>query len=522
MGLATLRGSARHDLLAPAAVSAETLRWGSARLLGGLLLRAAATARAAVLAAGRSLSPLRVVSLVAARSGAGVWQRAGRRGALAAMSGCAQARLGCGGSRGAGSCAGGPASAATIRGAKLAGCGAGLACLASGLAGGAGVYVLVARGAVTIDLGIGRAVRPLRTIRLEIAAPAETVFDVVAAPYLRRTPRAMAGKLEVWERGSDMAVAAHFTPVSRGMRTTTVEAVRFTRPERIEFRLLRGPVPHVRETFELHPTASGTQLEYTGEMGTDLWALGRWWGRAVAGRWEATVRSRWMGSARRRSGGPAVAGERAGGSTDFERQRAADLPSAPARRGRHAGGLRGDRNGRPAGGSRPVERGARRARSGNSSSSGCCSGGSAPRSVRRALASSRPVGVGQVGTGEPTPLWQLPVIVAGLTGLAGGLAGWDAGVRVTGGCLLVGLAQAVLLERLVAARERRTGTGASTGCRGRESSGGRAWGTKRRGAERTADGTAAAESTPMTAAEVAAEGRRAADECRWPRRARAQ
>lgn len=77
-----------------------------------------------------------------------------------------------------------------------------------------------------------------------------------------------------------------------------------------------------------------------------------------------------------------------------------------------------------------------------------------PRSVRRALASSRPVGVGQVGTGEPTPLWQLPVIVAGLTGLAGGLAGWDAGVRVTGGCLLVGLAQAVLLERLVAARER--------------------------------------------------------------------
>lgn len=181
-----------------------------------------------------------------------------------------------------------------------------LACLASGLAAGAGVYVLVARGAVTIDLGIGRAVRPLRTIRLEIAAPAETVFDVVAAPYLRRTPRAMAGKLAVWERGSDMAVAAHFTPVSRGMRTTTVEAVRFTRPERIEFRLLRGPVPHVRETFELHPTASGTQLEYTGEMGTDLWALGRWWGRAVAGRWEATVEKSLDGiraEAERRAGG---------------------------------------------------------------------------------------------------------------------------------------------------------------------------------------------------------------------------
>jgi hypothetical protein len=80
-----------------------------------------------------------------------------------------------------------------------------------------------------------------------------------------------------------------------------------------------------------------------------------------------------------------------------------------------------------------------------------------PRSVGRAIASSRPVGVGQVGSGEPTPLWQLPMIVAGLTGVAGGLAGWDAGLRVTGGCLLVGLAQAVLLERLVAARELRLG-----------------------------------------------------------------
>jgi len=164
-----------------------------------------------------------------------------------------------------------------------------VACLGSGLAGAAGLYVLVARGAVTIDLGIGREVRPLRTIKLKIAAPRETVFDVVAAPYLRRTPRAMAEKLQVWERGSDMAVAAHFTPVSHGMRTTTVEAVRFTRPERIDFRLLRGPVPHVRETFALHATESGTELEYTGEIGTDLWALGRWWGRAVAGHWERTV-----------------------------------------------------------------------------------------------------------------------------------------------------------------------------------------------------------------------------------------
>jgi Polyketide cyclase / dehydrase and lipid transport len=164
-----------------------------------------------------------------------------------------------------------------------------LACLGAGLGGACGLYVLVTRGAVTIDLGIGREVRPLRSIKVEIAAPPETVFDIVAAPYLGRTPRAMAEKLEVWERGSDMALAAHFTPVGARLRTTTVETVCFTRPERIDFRLLRGPVPHVRETFLLHPTPSGTELEYTGEMGTDLWAVGRWWGRAVAGHWERTV-----------------------------------------------------------------------------------------------------------------------------------------------------------------------------------------------------------------------------------------
>ena len=56
-----------------------------------------------------------------------------------------------------------------------------------------------------------------------------------------------------------------------------------------------------------------------------------------------------------------------------------------------------------------------------------------------------------IGSGEPTPLWQLPLIVAGLSAFVLGLtavlddAGWDAALRVTGGCLLVGLAQALLL-----------------------------------------------------------------------------
>ena len=62
-------------------------------------------------------------------------------------------------------------------------------------------------------------------------------------------------------------------------------------------------------------------------------------------------------------------------------------------------------------------------------------------------------------SGEPTPLWQLPLITAGLA-LVVALPPphlWDAALRVTGGCLLVGLMQAALMARLVAADERRRG-----------------------------------------------------------------
>ena len=79
----------------------------------------------------------------------------------------------------------------------------------------------------------------------------------------------------------------------------------------------------------------------------------------------------------------------------------------------------------------------------------------APLTTRRALAAAVPLA--EPGAGEPTPLWQLPLIAAGLTVAFGVPVGWDAGLRVAGGCVLVGLAQAVLIERLVAAEERRSG-----------------------------------------------------------------
>jgi hypothetical protein len=156
-------------------------------------------------------------------------------------------------------------------------------------------YRLLVSGELTIDTGWGRSLRTLGPFSIEIAAPPDVVFDVIAEPYLRRAPRAMAEKVEVVERGSDMVLAAHHTPIRRGLVATTVETVRFDRPNRVDFRLVRGPVPHVVEHFLLHPRDGGTTLEYGGELGADLWAAGRWWGEQVARKWEATVRASFTG-----------------------------------------------------------------------------------------------------------------------------------------------------------------------------------------------------------------------------------
>jgi len=156
--------------------------------------------------------------------------------------------------------------------------------------GGRRGYRLLASGALTLDVGTGRRIRPLGPRTWTIAAPRETVFDVISAPYQEKTTRALREKVEVWERGSDMVLAAHHTDVA-GRVTTTVETVRFDRPERIEFRLVRGPVPHVSESFVLRETAGGTELIWEGELGTDFGALGGRWGAVVARSWERAVDS---------------------------------------------------------------------------------------------------------------------------------------------------------------------------------------------------------------------------------------
>jgi hypothetical protein len=163
-------------------------------------------------------------------------------------------------------------------------------CAALAGAAAAGGYIGVVTGRLTVDLGIGRRTRPLGPLHVDIAAPREAVFAAAAAPYADRQPRAMREKVEILERAGQMVLAAHRTPVGSGLTAVTVETVTLDSPNRMGFRLLRGPVPHVIESFTFDETADGTRLGYSGELGTDLWRLGPAWGDLVAGSWVDVVR----------------------------------------------------------------------------------------------------------------------------------------------------------------------------------------------------------------------------------------
>lgn len=150
---------------------------------------------------------------------------------------------------------------------------------------------LLATGRLTIDIGWGRRVRQLGPQVMRIEAPRDVVFDQIAVPYLSpQPPAALGAKIKVLDRGSDMVVAAHRTTSGR-VTTVTVESVRLSRPDRITFQLLRGPVPFVSERFLLEDEDGGdaTRLEYTGEMGSDLWWLGALWADLVATQWQRAV-----------------------------------------------------------------------------------------------------------------------------------------------------------------------------------------------------------------------------------------
>jgi hypothetical protein len=160
--------------------------------------------------------------------------------------------------------------------------------LVSAIAGLVRIYLLLVRGAITVVRPKHRSTKALGPIRVRVSAPRDVVFDTIAAPYLGRAPASLKDKLEVLDRWDDTVLAAHHTPTPRGI-STTVETVRFIRPERVEFRLLQGPVSHTTEHFHLREVEGGTEIEYAGELGVDLPLIASWYAKKVVPIWNRTV-----------------------------------------------------------------------------------------------------------------------------------------------------------------------------------------------------------------------------------------
>lgn len=76
-----------------------------------------------------------------------------------------------------------------------------------------------------------------------------------------------------------------------------------------------------------------------------------------------------------------------------------------------------------------------------------------PRSVHVALAHAVQVFTPDPGSGEPRPLWHLPLVVAVPTVIVARFAGAANGLRLTLVLALLGLCQAFVLERIVAVNE---------------------------------------------------------------------
>jgi hypothetical protein len=162
---------------------------------------------------------------------------------------------------------------------------------AAAAAGGAAYagFILMSRGRLVLDVGWGRSYFPLGPIEVQMAAPREVVFDVIQGGYSESAPADVKRHIKVIERAGDLVVAEHRTPLKL-LDAITVETVRFERPSRVVFALLRGPVPHVHETFELLERDGVTTLTYQGTLGADLWLFGRWYGGGVVKpAWERVV-----------------------------------------------------------------------------------------------------------------------------------------------------------------------------------------------------------------------------------------
>jgi hypothetical protein len=155
------------------------------------------------------------------------------------------------------------------------------------LAWAAALFLLLAMGRATLDLGWGRSFHPLGPLTVRIDAPREMVFEMISAPY---AGRASGGSgIELLAHDESLAVAAHHTKV-HFYTARTVEVVDLESPRRVGFRHLTGPVPYAVEQFVLEEREGATELSYDGQLGIDFFWLGRLAARHwVRPQWQATV-----------------------------------------------------------------------------------------------------------------------------------------------------------------------------------------------------------------------------------------
>ncbi len=92
------------------------------------------------------------------------------------------------------------------------------------------LYLGAVTGAVVIDTGWYRRTRPLGPLTVDITASRETVYALLTQPYLGRATKALTEKVKVIERGTDMVLAAHRTPIRGKLTAVTVETVTFAPP----------------------------------------------------------------------------------------------------------------------------------------------------------------------------------------------------------------------------------------------------------------------------------------------------
>ncbi len=101
---------------------------------------------------------------------------------------------------------------------------------------------------------------PLPTLGIAIEASPALVFQLVAAVGQGRD----ATHARVLRRPSPEVAIVEFTTRVLGRQVRTLEEVRFYPPDRITYRLLRGPLPAVNEEFRVESRDGGTMLVYRG------------------------------------------------------------------------------------------------------------------------------------------------------------------------------------------------------------------------------------------------------------------